>query len=184
MAAQKAQDQAARNAPSPSKPTSHTQLKKNHHGNQKYENGDETDSDVKSAASNKANDGQGLQQRLHHILEKHKKTPLQQLIDENWPASNIVMVHILNALLSSTRISHHIASATLECLVDEDYHDLKALHESSWQQRTEILTKGGYTHYRERTATYLGDLADLMRQKYGTNLVRQPDRAFPTWLTV
>ncbi|KAG8411159.1 hypothetical protein J3459_016555 [Metarhizium acridum] len=76
------------------------------------------------------------------------------------------MVHILNALLSSTRISHHIALATLRCLVDEDYHDLKTLHESSWQERTEILTNGGYTHYRERTATYLGDLADLMRQKY------------------
>ncbi|KAG8411501.1 hypothetical protein J3458_015558 [Metarhizium acridum] len=163
---QKAQDEAARNAQSPSKLASHHPLEKNHHRGQKHESGDEMVSDLKSAINNKASDGQGLQQQLHRILNKHKETPLQQLIDEKWPASKIVMVHILNALLSSTRISHHIALATLRCLVDEDYHDLKTLHESSWQERTEILTNGGYTHYRERTATYLGDLADLMRQKY------------------
>ncbi|EFY84960.1 hypothetical protein MAC_08992 [Metarhizium acridum CQMa 102] len=175
---QKAQDEAARNAQSPSKLASHHPLEKNHHRGQKHESGDEMVSDLKSAINNKASDGQGLQQQLHRILNKHKETPLQQLVDEKWPASKIVMVHILNALLSSTRISHHIALATLRCLVDEDYHDLKTLHESSWQERTEILTNGGYTHYRERTATYLGDLADLMRQKYGKILLRQSVRAF------
>jgi hypothetical protein len=40
------------------------------------------------------------------------------------------------------------------------------LHESTWEQRTEVLTEGGYTHYREKTATAFGELAKLMEDKY------------------
>ncbi|KAJ9131031.1 hypothetical protein NKR23_g11913 [Pleurostoma richardsiae] len=76
------------------------------------------------------------------------------------------MSHILNALLSSTRISHDIAMRTLGCLIDENYHDLAVLHQSTWEQRTEVLTKGGYVRYREKTATFLGDLAILVENKY------------------
>jgi hypothetical protein len=33
-----------------------------------------------------------------------------------------------------------------------------------------VLTKGGYTRYREKTATMLGELADLILEKYDGNL--------------
>jgi hypothetical protein len=107
-----------------------------------------------------------LKSKLDEILAKYGDAPLQGLIADNWTSSKVVMAHILNALLSSTRISHNIAMATLKCVLSANYHDLDALHRSTWQRRTEVLTEGGYVHYREKTATYLGDLADLMKQKY------------------
>lgn len=111
--------------------------------------------------------GDSLKTRLDSIMAKYGDVPLKDFGDKKWSASETVMAHILNGLLSSTRISHSIATRTPECLLNDNYHDLEGLQRTSWQQRTEVLTTGGYTHYREKTATHLGDLADLMRQKYG-----------------
>ncbi|KAJ6439198.1 hypothetical protein O9K51_08610 [Purpureocillium lavendulum] len=108
-------------------------------------------------------------EKVQILLDKYGQRPLGDVIRDDWPSSQVVMVHIMNALLSSTRISHDIAHRTLKCLVNEGYHDLKTLESSSWQARTEILTRGGYTHYRERTATFLGDLSELMQGEYDNN---------------
>ena len=107
-------------------------------------------------------------EKLQSLMNQYGESPLVAIIDNEWPKSNIVMVYILNALLSSARISHSIALTTLKCLVDENYHDLEVLRRSSWQERTEVLTKGGYTRYREKTATFLGELVDLMENEYST----------------
>jgi hypothetical protein len=40
------------------------------------------------------------------------------------------------------------------------------LKESTWERRTEVLTEGGYTHYREKMATFLGDLVELVEGRY------------------
>lgn len=101
------------------------------------------------------------------LLKKYGGPPLGGFDAEKLPPSDIVMAHILNALLSSTRISHDIARTTLDTLLDAKYNDLKTLHQTSWDERTELLTKGGYTRYRERMANFLGDLLDLMEKKYG-----------------
>lgn len=83
------------------------------------------------------------------------------------PSSATVLAHVFNALLSSTRISHDIAARAVRLLVQAGYHELPALKASTWQQRTEVLTEGGYAHYREKTATELGELAALIEDKYG-----------------
>ena len=44
---------------------------------------------------------------------------------------------------------------------------MNVLKKSSWEERTQVLTEGGYTRYREKTATALGELADLILEKYG-----------------
>lgn len=101
------------------------------------------------------------------LLSKCGGQPLGGFDAEKLPPSDVVMAHILHALLSSTRISHDIANSTLDVLLDAKYNDLKILHKTSWDERTEALTKGGYTRYRERMANFLGDLLDLMEEKYG-----------------
>lgn len=83
------------------------------------------------------------------------------------PSSATVLAHLFNALLSSSRISHDIAARSVRLLVQAGYHDLATLKASTWQQRTEVLTEGGYAHYREKTATELGELAALIEDKYG-----------------
>ena len=129
------------------------------------ENTPPTSSEDKSNGSDKS-----LKARVDNVLSKYGEPPLKGLVNEKLPASQFVLAHILNALLSSTRISHTLAAKTLSCLVDENYHDIHVLHKTSWQERTEVLTAGGFTHYREKTATYLGDLAELIKTKYGKSL--------------
>jgi len=70
-------------------------------------------------------------------------------------------------MLTSARINHELAYKSLQCLIEAGYHDLTTLQKSIWKERTEVLTKGGYTRYREKTATALGELAEFVRQKYG-----------------
>ena len=55
-------------------------------------------------------------------------------------------------------------------VIGAGYADLEKLEKSSWEERTEVLTEGGYTHYREKTATELGELAQLVRHKYDGDL--------------
>jgi hypothetical protein len=70
-------------------------------------------------------------------------------------------------MLSSARISHGIAAKTVGCVIEAGYHKLDVLAKSSWEERTVVLTDGGYTHYREKTVTALGDLAAFLESKYG-----------------
>jgi hypothetical protein len=47
---------------------------------------------------------------------------------------------------------------------------IQVLKKASWEEKTVVLTKGGYTRYREKTATALDELADLILEKYGGDL--------------
>ena len=70
-------------------------------------------------------------------------------------------------MLSSARISHELAYKSLQCLIEAGYHDTETLKKRTWQKRTEVLKKGGYTRYREKTATALGEWADPIEKGYG-----------------
>jgi len=108
--------------------------------------------------------------KLNALISKYGVAPLSDLdgLDQSiHSASETVMAHVFNAMLSSSRIAHEIARKSLKCVLRAGYHDLKILHESTWEQRTEVLTEGGYTRYREKTATAFGDLAKLIEDKYG-----------------
>jgi hypothetical protein len=43
---------------------------------------------------------------------------------------------------------------------------------ASWQQRVDALGRGGYRRYDERTATQLGDGAELLTERWGGDLRR------------
>lgn len=112
--------------------------------------------------------------KLSRLISTYGVLPLQDLNlnDSTTSKSERTLALVLNAMLSSARISHSIANWTVKCVVEAKYHQLEVLEGSTWEERTQVLTKGGYTHYREKTATALGDLAKFVRDKYGTyNLV-------------
>ena len=111
--------------------------------------------------------------KVQKVISKYGDPPLKGLVDDQWPASKVVMAHILNALLSSTRISHNIAMHTLECLLNEGYNDVDVLRHTSWGARVKLLDAGGYVRYDERTATNLGELRKLVTHKYGESM---PDK--------
>lgn len=81
-----------------------------------------------------------------------------------------MLAHLLNSLLSTTRISHHLAAKTVKTVIQAGWADFERLQQTSWEKKTEVLTEGGYTRYREKTATQLDDLAGWLRSKYDGDL--------------
>lgn len=117
--------------------------------------------------------------KIQKLLSTYGTLPLQDtaLADPASPTPETVLAHLLNATLSSTRISHQLAAKTVRTTIEAGYATLDTLEKSTWQERTEVLTNGGYTHYREKTATQLGDLAQLLRQEYDGDLNNLLERA-------
>ncbi|MCJ1273476.1 hypothetical protein MMC21_001267 [Puttea exsequens] len=118
--------------------------------------------------------------KLEAIMDAYGALPLQdsQLGEAKNPTPEAILAMVFLALLTSARISHELAYKSVKCLIDAGYHDINKLKASSWEERTEVLTKGGYTRYREKTATGLGELANLIEEKYGkdlNNLLKQAD---------
>jgi hypothetical protein len=137
-------------------------------------------SGISGRLSSKSRDGQRNDGRADVPTKVNPKTsmllsspyavlPLSDvgLTDPESPTAETMLAHLYNAILSSTRISHRIAHKTLKFLVEEEYHNLRTLNESTWQQRTETLTRGGYTHYREKTASFMGELGEYIRDELG-----------------
>ena len=107
--------------------------------------------------------------RLQDIIAKYGTLPLADigLSKPTEATPETILAFVLNAMLTSARISHELAYRSVKCLIDAGYHDVHTLKKSSWEERTEILTKRGYTRYREKTATALGELADFVLDEYG-----------------
>src|ERR1700729_3945365 len=66
------------------------------------------------------------------------------------------------ATLLSARISADIAVAAARELFAAGYRSPKAMSEASWQDRVDALGRGQYRRYDERTATMLGEGAELL----------------------
>ena len=121
---------------------------------------------------------------LPQLIQRYGKLPLSDLGFPNptSPTAENVLALVLNALLTSARISHHLAHQSVKCLIEARYHEIEVLKESTWEERTEVLTKGGYTHYREKTATALGELVEFVVGRYGMwrCLIQSHDLGCPT----
>ncbi|KAI1378980.1 hypothetical protein F4677DRAFT_410237 [Hypoxylon crocopeplum] len=130
-------------------------------------NGQE-DSDGKNTGSNKPQSNPKISKLISHYGE----LPLSDtdLSNPDKPTPDTVLALLLNAMLSSSRISHALAAKTVALVIKAGYHKLDVLKKSTWQERTEVLTEGGYTHYREKTATMIGDFAQLIEDKYEGDL--------------
>ncbi|PYH91760.1 hypothetical protein BO71DRAFT_421302 [Aspergillus ellipticus CBS 707.79] len=76
----------------------------------------------------------------------------------------------IDALLKSRPISHDLSERAVNKVIQVGYHDIQKLGGSSWEERTAVLRDGGYNRYREQGATSLGDLADLVNDKYDGDL--------------
>lgn len=103
------------------------------------------------------------------ILSAYGALPLHDvgLSDPTKPTAETILALVFHAMLTSARISHELAYKSVRCLIEAGYQNLDTMSNSTWQERTEVLTKGGYTHYREKTATGLGELAEFIQNEYG-----------------
>ncbi|MFI8890202.1 endonuclease [Streptomyces paradoxus] len=79
----------------------------------------------------------------------------------------LVLSHLLSA-----RIRGSIALATARALHEAGLRDPRRMARASWQERVDALGRGGYRRYDERTATQLGDAAELLSERWGGDLRR------------
>ncbi|MEW2400708.1 endonuclease [Streptomyces sp. NPDC046862] len=76
------------------------------------------------------------------------------------------------ACLLSARIRASVAVEAARALYDAGMRDPRAMADATWQQRVDALGRGGYRRYDERTATQLGEGAELVRERWGGDLRR------------
>lgn len=81
------------------------------------------------------------------------------------------------ATLLSAPIPADTAVAAARELFAVGYRTPKAMSEASWQDRVDALGRGHYRRYDERTATMLGDGADLLSSKWRGDLRRLRDES-------
>jgi hypothetical protein len=91
-----------------------------------------------------------------------------KLIDKPGPLYQLLVL----ATLLSARISAKVAVAAARELFAAGYRTPRAMLDATWQDRVDALGRGHYRRYDERTATMLGDGAQLCRDRWKGDLRR------------
>jgi endonuclease III len=84
----------------------------------------------------------------------------------------LVLAHLLSA-----RIRGSIAVDSARALYEAGLRDPRRMADADWQERVDALGRGGYRRYDERTATQLGDCAELLNDRWGGDLRRLREEA-------
>jgi len=114
---------------------------------------------------------------IKELLERHGRLYAEdagiKLADRPAPLYQLL---VLATLLSAPIAAETGISAAQE-LFAAGYRSPKAMSEASWQDRVDALGRGHYRRYDEKTATQLGDGADLLASKWHGDLRRLRDEA-------
>jgi endonuclease III len=114
---------------------------------------------------------------LRELVEAHGETFAQEagitLKDTPRPLYRLLVL----AVLLSARIRGSVAVAAARALADAGLRDPRRMAGSDRQDRVDALGRGGYRRYDERTATQLGDGAELVIERWGGDLRRLREEA-------
>lgn len=108
---------------------------------------------------------------LERLLDRHGRTFAGQLgIHLDRDGGGGLFRLLVASLLMSTRISTDIALATAAALFERGHTTAEAMVAAGWQDRVDALGAGGYVRYDESTASYLGETAQLLLDRYDGDL--------------
>jgi endonuclease III len=114
---------------------------------------------------------------VRELLSRHGRLYAEdagiRLADRPGPLYQLLVL----ATLLSAPIPADTAIAAARELFAAGYRNAKAMSEASWQDRVDALGRGHYRRYDERTATMLGDGAELLVGKWHGDLRRLRDEA-------
>jgi len=114
---------------------------------------------------------------VRELLERHGRLYAEdagiRLADRPAPLYQLLVL----ATLLSAPIPADTALAAARELFAAGYRSPRAMSEASWQDRVDALGRGRYRRYDERTATMLGDGADLLSSKWHGDLRKLRDEA-------
>ena len=112
------------------------------------------------------------------LLDRHGQTFAEELGIKLDPPTPSGLYRLLCAsVLYSARIDSELAARSARSLSRRRWRTARAMAQSSWEDRVDALTEGGYTRYRERTATMLGDLSAFLLDRYDGDLRRLREEA-------
>ncbi len=106
------------------------------------------------------------------LVREHGRTFAEDagitLRDEPSPLWRLLVL----SLLLSARIDAAIAVASARELSAAGWRTPQRMRDSTWQQRVDVLGRGGYRRYDERTSTQLADAAVLLLDRWRGDLRR------------
>ncbi|ASW55126.1 hypothetical protein [Plantactinospora sp. KBS50] len=106
------------------------------------------------------------------LLHRHGRTYAEEagiaLTDRPGPLYQLLVL----SMLLSARIRAGVAVAAAHELFAAGYRSPQAMRDASWQDRVDALGRGHYRRYDERTATMLGDGAQLCLRRWDGDLRR------------
>lgn len=111
------------------------------------------------------------------VLDEHGRTYAKEagIRLEDTPAP-LFQLMCLTQLLSAP-IGAAVAVATMRAILAEGWTTPEHLLDSTWQQRVDVLGRGGYRRYDESTATHLEEAARMLRERWRGDLRRLRDEA-------
>jgi len=116
------------------------------------------------------------ERRARYAVQHHGQTFAAQagitLRDKPSPLYRLL---VLTTLLSA-RISADIAVRTATELSRAGLRTPEHMRDATWQHRVDVLGRGGYRRYDEKTATMLGENAQFLLDQYQGDLRRLRDR--------
>ncbi|WP_226577769.1 hypothetical protein [Acuticoccus sediminis] len=80
-------------------------------------------------------------------------------------------------ILSASPIRHDQAARAARALADAGLTTARKMADATWETRRKILNENGYARFDERTASILGDAAQLIVDEYGGDLRRLREAA-------
>jgi hypothetical protein len=114
---------------------------------------------------------------VRELLDRHGRLYTEdagiRLADRPGPLYQLLVL----ATLMSAPIPAGTAVTAARELFAVGYRSPKAMSEASWQHRVDALGRGHYRRYDERTATMLGDGAELLAGKWHGDLRRLRDES-------
>jgi len=114
---------------------------------------------------------------VRELLTRHGRLYAEdagiRLADRPGPLYQLLVL----ATLLSAPIMADTAVASARELFAAGYRSPKAMSEASWQDRVDTLGRGHYRRYDERTATMLGDAANLLAGKWHGDLRKLRDES-------
>lgn len=112
-----------------------------------------------------------LAARVRILLDRYGETFAHEAgirLEKNTPAPLFQLLYA--AMLFSARIAARNASQATRALIHAGLTTPQKMLEATWQQRVDVITWHGYKRYDERTATMLGEAAELLVQRYNGDL--------------
>ncbi|MFH8238225.1 endonuclease [Streptomyces sp. NPDC018321] len=121
--------------------------------------------------------GRDQERVVRELVDAHGQTYAEEagiaLKDTPQPLYRLlVLAHLLSA-----RIRGSVAVATARALQEAGLNDPRRMAGADWQERVDALGRGGYRRYDERTATQLGEAAELLTERWGGDLRRLREEA-------